>query len=401
MELKVNNGITEPIGFKTAGVWAGLKKSKKDVCVIFSETPAATAAVFTLNKVVAAPVIIDKQQLEKNRYFSAIVSNSGSANACTGEKGMKDGWDTIEYTAKKLNIKTEQVLVCSTGVIGKNIDMEKLMDGIDQCTKNLTKENHTDAAESIMTTDTYSKEVSLKINVDGYEISFGGMAKGSGMIKPNMATMLGYITTDARISPEHLQEVLNKAVNKSFNRISVDNDTSTNDTVIVMANGMSKAPLIEKGSKNFDIFYEAFEKICLALAKMIVKDGEGATKLIEVNVIGAVSSEKALKIARAIADSYLVKTAIHGEDANWGRIVSAAGYSGVDIAPEKMSLKFNDLVILEPGFKAVFSEEEAKKVLSKKEIKIQLDLHEGVSKESIWTTDLSKEYIAINANYRS
>jgi glutamate N-acetyltransferase / amino-acid N-acetyltransferase len=401
MELTANYGITEPIGFKTAGVWAGLKKARKDVCVIYSETPAATAGVFTKNKVVAAPVIIDKQQLSKNKYFSAIVVNSGSANACTGEQGMKDGWDTIDFTAKLLNIKPEEVLVCSTGVIGKNLLMDNLFKGISECVKNLSKENHMDAAESIMTTDTFSKELSLKINIDGKEVTFGAMGKGSGMIKPNMATMLGYITTDANIDPELLQESLYRAVNKSFNRISVDNDTSTNDTVFLMANGMSNSAKILKGTKNYDIFYQGLEKICIDLAKTIVKDGEGATKFVEVNVINAATEDKAMLVARAIADSYLVKTAIHGEDANWGRVVAAAGYSGADIQPEKIRLKYNELPILEPGYKVVFSEEDAKKVLAQKEIKIQVDLQEGTEQVSIYTTDLSKDYVAINANYRS
>jgi glutamate N-acetyltransferase / amino-acid N-acetyltransferase len=401
MELEINNGITEPIGFKAAGVWAGIKKNKKDVCIIYSETPATVAAVFTTNKVAAAPVLIDKKQIEKNKYFRAIVTNSGSANACTGEPGMKDGWETIDYLSKALNIKPEEVLICSTGVIGKMLPMDKLKNGIDECVKNLAKENHKDAAESIMTTDTFSKEVSLKINIDGKEVSFGGMAKGSGMIKPNMATMLGYITTDAKIEPQILQNSLIKAVNKSFNRISVDNDTSTNDTILVLANGMSTAKEIKEDSSNYNIFYEALEKICLQLAKMIVTDGEGATKFLEIVVTGAASEEKALVIARAIADSYLVKTAFHGEDANWGRIIAAAGYSGVEVDLEKADLKFDDLAILEPGYKAVFSEEEAKKVLSNRNIKVQLNLNEGSCTEKVYTSDLSKEYVAINANYRS
>jgi glutamate N-acetyltransferase/amino-acid N-acetyltransferase len=401
MEYETNGGITEPAGFKAAGIKAGMKMGKKDMCMIFSEVPAATAGVFTLNQVAAAPVIIDKLQLSRNQYYSAIVVNSGVANACTGEQGMKDGWETISHASKVLNIDEKEILISSTGVIGKNLMMDKIKKGIEICSRNLSKDNHKDAAEAIMTTDTFPKEYSIRTNINGYEIAIGGMAKGSGMIKPNMATMLAYLTSNVNIKPSLLNEALHRAVNKSFNRISVDNDTSTNDTVIIMANGLSGVPVIDKFNESFEIFYIALEKVCITLAKMIVKDGEGAKKFIEVNIKGANSEEEAVKIARSIADSYLVKTAIHGEDANWGRIIAAAGYSGVTFKPEKILLKINDLVILEPEFKQVFSEKDAKETLSQNEIKIQLDLGQGSSEVSIWTCDLSKDYISINANYRS
>jgi len=401
MEIEINGGVTAPNGFKAAGVHGGLKMNKKDVSLIFSEVPAVAAGVFTTNKVAAAPVIIDKEQLAKGNKISAIVCNSGIANACTGEQGIKDGWDTIRFTAEQLNISENSVLISSTGVIGKNLFMDRLMKGISIAVKNLSKDNHTAAAEAIMTTDTFSKEYAVKFSVNDSEIIIGGMAKGSGMIKPNMATMLAFITTDALISKDLLQESLKIVVNKTFNRISVDNDTSTNDMVIVLANGLSRVPEIKKDTEEYGLFLNALEKVCRTLAKMIVKDGEGATKLIEVNIKGAATPEYALKAARAVADSYLVKTAIHGADANWGRIIAAVGYSGIEFNPEKVTLKISGLNILDAGYKVVFSEKEAKEVLMKNEVKIEVDLHDGIYEETIWTSDLSKEYITINASYRS
>ena len=401
MEIEINGGVTAPNGFKAAGVHGGLKMNKKDVSLIFSEVPAVAAGVFTTNKVAAAPVIIDKEQLAKGNKISAIVCNSGIANACTGEQGIKDGWDTIRFTAEQLNISENSVLISSTGVIGKNLFMDRLMKGISIAVKNLSKDNHTAAAEAIMTTDTFSKEYAVKFSVNDSEIIIGGMAKGSGMIKPNMATMLAFITTDALISKDLLQESLKIVVNKTFNRISVDNDTSTNDMVIVLANGLSRVPEIKKDTEEYGLFLNALEKVCRTLAKMIVKDGEGATKLIEVNIKGAATPEYALKAARAVADSYLVKTAIYGADANWGRIIAAVGYSGIEFNPEKVTLKISGLNILEAGYKVVFSEKEAKEVLMKNEVKIEVNLHDGVYEETIWTSDLSKEYITINASYRS
>jgi glutamate N-acetyltransferase/amino-acid N-acetyltransferase len=401
MEIEINGGVTAPNGFKAAGVHGGLKMNKKDVSLIFSEVPAVAAGVFTTNKVAAAPVVIDKEQLAKGNKISAIVCNSGIANACTGEQGLKDGWDTIRFTAEQLNIGEDSVLISSTGVIGKNLFMDRLMKGISIAVKNLSKDNHTAAAEAIMTTDTFSKEYAVKFSINDSEIIIGGMAKGSGMIKPNMATMLAFITTDALISKDLLQESLKIVVNKTFNRISVDNDTSTNDMVIVLANGLSRVPEIKKDTEEYGLFLNALEKVCKTLAKMIVKDGEGATKLIEVNIKGAVTPEYALKAARAVADSYLVKTAIHGADANWGRIIAAVGYSGIEFNPEKVTLKISGLNILDAGYKVVFSEKEAKEALMKNEVKIEVDLHDGVYEETIWTSDLSKEYITINASYRS
>ena len=401
MEIEINGGVTAPNGFKAAGVHGGLKMNKKDVSLIFSEVPAVAAGVFTTNKVAAAPVVIDKEQLAKGNKISAIVCNSGIANACTGEQGLKDGWDTIRFTAEQLNISEDSVLISSTGVIGKNLFMDRLMKGISIAVKNLSKDNHTAAAEAIMTTDTFSKEYAVKFSINDSEIIIGGMAKGSGMIKPNMATMLAFITTDALISKDLLQESLKIVVNKTFNRISVDNDTSTNDMVIVLANGLSRVPEIKKDTEEYGLFLNALEKVCKTLAKMIVKDGEGATKLIEVNIKGAVTPEYALKAARAVADSYLVKTAIHGADANWGRIIAAVGYSGIEFNPEKVTLKISGLNILDADYKVVFSEKEAKEALMKNEVKIEVDLHDGVYEETIWTSDLSKEYITINASYRS
>ena len=401
MDQEINGGVTAPIGFKAAGVHGGIKMNKKDVAIIFSETLASAAGMFTLNKIAAAPVIIDKEQLLKNGKYSAIVCNSGIANACTGEQGMKDGYETIRIVSEQLNIAKDEVLIASTGVIGKKLFMEKLSKGISIAVKTLSKENHTAAAEAIMTTDTFSKEYAIKFKCVNEDITIGGMAKGSGMIKPNMATMLAFITTDASISNELLKEALSIAVNKSFNRISVDNDTSTNDMVLILANGRSRSPELKKDSEEYYLFLEMLIKVCKALAKMVVKDGEGATKLIEVNVKNASKPEYALKAARAIADSYLVKTAIHGADANWGRIIAAVGYSDIEFIPEKITLKINGIQILDEGYNVIFNEKDAKKVLMRKEIKIEVDLQNGEHEETIWTSDLSKEYITINASYRS
>lgn len=395
-------GVTAPRGFQAAGVFCGVKKVKKDLAIIYSAVPAVGAAVFTTNKVVAAPVIVDRLQFAKSARKRAIVINSGNANACTGERGLNDAWAMVRKTAATVGVPEDEVLVSSTGVIGQYLPVEKILDGITVAAAQMNEEGSGNAAEAIMTTDTFAKETAVQVDIEGSMVTIGGIAKGSGMIAPNMATMLAFVTTDARISPEALQLFLRKAADRSFNRISVDGDTSTNDMVVILANGMAgNQPITWIDQPAGVAFYGALEHLLVKLSKMIVVDGEGATKFVEINVIGAASEQVAVQAARSIANSSLVKTAIHGEDANWGRILAAIGYSGITFDPAAVEISFGHLPILRQNYLIEFSEAEAKKILSQKEITITVDLHQGEASGSFWTCDLSKEYVAINANYRT
>jgi glutamate N-acetyltransferase/amino-acid N-acetyltransferase len=399
-QMKVmKGGITAALGFKAAGVHCGLKQpGKKDLCLVVSDCPAVAAGMFTQNQLTAAPVIFDQEQLQKSSSFRAIVVNARVANACTGERGLRDCQATAEKAAAVLSIKPEEVFVASTGVIGRFLPMDKICAGIEAAAKQLAKDHHLDAAEAIMTTDTRSKEYAVEVETANGAFRVGGMAKGSGMIKPNMATLLGFITTDVQISRELLHKALQQAVEGSFNRISVDNDTSTNDTVLVLANGKAGVEIVQ-ASSNYGLFCDALNAVCMQLAKMLVKDGEGTTKLIEIQVHNAASPEEALTGARAIADSYLVKTAMYGEDPNWGRITAALGYSGIKLIPDNITVTINDLPILERKFNIVFDPVEAKKALGKDEIVIKVDLGVGTYSTTFWTSDLSHGYVDINAKY--
>ena len=395
-------GITGPKGFHAAGVHCGIKKVKKDLALVYSSEPARVAGIFTMNKVPAAPVIVDRLQLTKSSSFRAILVNSGNANACTGERGLNDAWSMADLTAAALDIRRGEVLVSSTGVIGQYLPMDSLAAGITEAVSMLDVDGHTAAAEAIMTTDKFPKELALRVDLDGVQVTIGGMAKGSGMIAPNMATMLAFITTDADISTELLQSSLKEAADHSFNRISVDGDTSTNDMVLIMANGMAgNRKLVDSEDPCYKAFYEALEYLLVRLSKMIVMDGEGATKFVEVYVTGAATEEAAVQAGKAVANSNLVKTAINGEDANWGRILAAVGYSGVEFDPADVEIFFDDVPILRKQYSIDFSEEAAKRVLKQREIKITVDLHQGEASASFWTCDLSKDYVAINANYRT
>ncbi len=394
-------GITSPKGFTSAGIYCGIRKAKKDLALIVSEVPAAVAGVFTLNKTQAAPIIVDKKQLQRSKIASAVLINSGNANACTGERGLTDAWQMVKVTAESLNIPEEQVFVSSTGVIGQYLPMDKITDGIQEIAKQLSVEGRADAAEAIMTTDTYSKEVAVRFTLGNTTVTIGGMAKGSGMIAPNMATMLGFITTDAALPQGLLEKALKSANNKSFNRITVDGDMSTNDMVLIMSNGMAGNKPIKDHSEEYGLFCSALEYVLIKLAKMIARDGEGATKLIEINVIGASSEQESVKASAAIANSNLVKTAIHGADANWGRIMAAVGYSGIDFDPEQVEINFNDLPILGRNYTILLNEEKAKAVLQEENIVITVNLNQGSHEARFWTCDLTKEYVHINASYRS
>jgi glutamate N-acetyltransferase/amino-acid N-acetyltransferase len=308
----------------------------------------------------------------------------------------------VRAAAHAAECREDEVLVSSTGVIGQYLPMDRIREGIYESSLMLGTEGHTPAAEAIMTTDTFSKEYCAAATIGGVEVSVGGMAKGSGMIAPNMATMLAFITTDAKVSREFLASSLRRAVDRSFNRISVDGDTSTNDMVLILANGEAgNAELTDESDPAGIIFYETLEHVLTKLSKMIVMDGEGATKFIEIHVGGARDEGSAVKIAKTVANSNLVKTAIHGEDANWGRILAAVGNSGVDFDPAAVTISFGDVPILRPNYVITFSEQEAKQVLQQKEIRITIDLRQGSSSATFWTCDLSKEYVAINANYRT
>jgi len=394
-------GITAAKGFVAGGLYCGIRKAKKDIAIVKSITPAVTAGVFTLNKVTAAPLLADKQQLQKSNLCSAVVVNSGNANACTGGQGMKDAWTMIDLTAEALRLPREQVMVSSTGVIGQYLPMEKVSEGIRELSTKLSIDGNKDAAEAIMTTDLFSKECAVKFTCGSSTVTLGGMAKGSGMIAPNMATMLAFVTTDAAITHPALQKALNTANGRSFNCISVDGDMSTNDMLLVLANGSAKNKEIQQDTPEFKQFLYALEYVLIKLAKMIVRDGEGATKFVEIKVQGARNEKEAAQAARSVANSNLVKTAIHGADANWGRILAAVGYSGIEFNPANVSISFNDLPVFKPNYEIVLDEVKAKEALSQKDITILIDLHQGSAKALFWTCDLSKEYVNINASYRS
>ncbi len=394
-------GITAPLGFRAAGMYCGIRKIKKDIAMIVSDVPATVAGVFTLNKTQAAPVLVDKIQLKQSPVCSAIVVNSGNANACTGERGLNDAWEMVRSTAVALNVPEGRVMVSSTGVIGQYMPMEKVAPAINELARKLSKDGNADTAEAIMTTDTFPKEAAVKFTLGGKTITIGGVAKGSGMIAPNMATMLAFVTTDIALDQALLTKALQGANNRSFNRISVDGDMSTNDMVLVLANGMARNAKVTDHSEEYQLFAAALEYVLIKLAKMIAKDGEGATKLIEIMVKGARSEEEAAQAARAVANSNLVKTAIHGADANWGRILCAVGYSGIDFNPDNTEISFGELPVLRRNYEIVLDEEKAKEMLVKDNVQIVVNLNQGNQFARFWTCDLTKEYVHINASYRS
>ena len=395
-----NGSVTSASGFEAAGIFCGIKKKKKDLALIYSHTLCNAAGTFTLNKVKAAPLLISQELIKNKSKVKAVVINSGNANACTGDDGLKDAKFSQYYCASSLGINPSEVLISSTGVIGQKLPMGKLLSGIDEIVPLLSANGGLDAAEAILTTDKKTKSFAVKVELENGEVTIGAICKGSGMIMPNMATMLAFITTDANIEQTLLQQMLVSSVNISFNKISVDGDTSTNDMVILMANGVSKIN-IEDNSENKKLFREALDAICIAMSKSIISDGEGATKLVEINVTGAHSKEDANLVGKAVANSPLVKTALNGEDANWGRIMSAAGNSGADLDPAKMTISFDSLPVVLPGYKIVLNEEAAKEILSKQEIQININLNGGTESTTWWTCDFSAEYIRINADYRT
>ncbi|MFA3783685.1 bifunctional glutamate N-acetyltransferase/amino-acid acetyltransferase ArgJ [Melioribacteraceae bacterium 4301-Me] len=397
----INEGsVTSPKGFKAAGIFCGIKKRKKDLALIVSDKLCNAAAVYTLNKVKAAPLLVSKEITDKDIQVKAVLINSGNANACTGEDGFMDAKFTQEYCADKLNVSPENVLISSTGVIGVKLPVQKVISGIDQIINVLSEKGGIDAAEAIMTTDTKIKSFAVKVRLSNGETTIGAICKGSGMIMPNMATMLAFITTDAQIQKPLLKKLLVNSVNISFNKISVDGETSTNDMVVLLSNGLSGVEVIE-GSSDEKLFQKALNAISIEMAKSIVADGEGATKLITINVTGADTQEDADLVGKSLANSNLLKTALYGNDANWGRIMSAAGMSGANFDPAKVSISFDDHEVLLPHFQVMLNEEIAYKILSKKEYSINVNLNGGDFSSTWWTCDFSEEYVKINANYRT
>ncbi|MET1177624.1 bifunctional ornithine acetyltransferase/N-acetylglutamate synthase [Peribacillus simplex] len=393
--------ILMPQGFKAAGVHAGLRYSKKDVGIIFTDVPASAAAVYTQNVVQAAPINVTKDSIAVNGKLHGIVVNSACANACTGEQGLKDANEMRKLAAQKFGLKDHSFAVASTGVIGEFMEMEKVKKGIES----LQPENTPEAAEAfgtaILTTDIVTKSCGYETIIDGKTVKMGGAAKGSGMIHPNMATMLGFITTDAVIEPDDLQQALSSITNDTFNQITVDGDCSTNDMVLVLANGEANNEPLTPDHPEWSIFLELLKQTSENLAKQIAKDGEGATKLIEVNVHGMPAKQDSQMMAKTIVGSNLVKTAAFGADANWGRIIAAMGRSGVEFNPDQTTIVFGDIVVLNDGEPVMFSEEEAKVYLENESIIINVYLKDGNESGTAWGCDLTYDYVKINGSYRS
>ena len=392
-------GVAYPLGFKAAGVRAGIKKSGNlDVALIHTEKTATVAGVFTKNLVAAAPVRVSKIVVGTGSAH-AIVANAGCANACTGEQGLRDAEKMASIAAEELGCHQNDVIVASTGVIGVNLPMDKMEVGIKSAAKELSREGSVNAGNAIITTDTYSKTCATEIELGGKEVRFGAIAKGSGMIMPNMATMLCFITTDAAIDQKLLQEALSEIVEVTFNMVTVDGDTSTNDMVIVLANGAAENPKITEKNSDYEKFYLKLKEICTELAKRIAADGEGATKFLTINVHGAESFADAKKIGMSVANSPLVKTAFFGEDPNWGRTICAVGYSGVKIAPEKTVIKFGGVPVYAHSVGVKFDEDALKKIMAERDIVIDIELGLGEVDATVWTCDLSFQYVKINADY--
>ena len=407
MEI-ITGGVTAAKGFMAAGVEAGIKyQNRKDMAMVYSKTPCRAAGVFTTNVVKAAPVLWDKEVVESEWEAQAIVVNSGIANACTGKLGYEYCRETAGAAADALEISPQSVLICSTGVIGMQLPMEKMTEGVRMLAKAIKpgEEAGTDAAKAIMTTDTRNKQVAVKVTIGGKEVTIGGMCKGSGMIHPNMCTMLAFVTTDVNISKKLLQEALSADVQDTFNMVSVDGDTSTNDTVLLLANGLAGNPEITEENEDYKIFKEALFEVNKTQAMHIAGDGEGATALFEVTIQGAESKEQAVTLAKSVITSSLTKAAIFGHDANWGRILCAMGYSGAKFDPENVDLYFESaagkLQIITKGVAVDYSEEEATKILSEPKVTATADIHMGEATATAWGCDLTYDYVKINADYRS
>lgn len=401
MIKKDTQGVTFAKGFTAAGVKAGIKKSGNlDVAVIYTKTQAVVAGTFTQNKVAAAPVYVSKEVVATGTAH-AIVANAGCANACTGQQGLDDAHKMAQIAADELGVNADDVIVGSTGVIGVNLPMDKLEAGIKDAVANLSADGSGNAGRAIITTDTHSKSVTCEFELSGKTVRMGAIAKGSGMIRPNMATMLCYITTDIAIDQALLQKAVSGCVEKSFNMISVDGDMSTNDMVIVLANGEANNAKITEENSDYQIFFDKLMMLCTELAKQIAADGEGASKFLTINVKGAKSFADAKTVGMAIANSPLVKTAFFGEDPNWGRVICAVGYSGADMVPEKTVVKFGGITIFANGTGATYDEKALAHVMKEKDIVIDIELNMGQEDATVWSCDLSYEYVKINGEYHT
>jgi len=400
MIKKDTQGVTFAKGFTAAGVKAGIKKSGNlDVAVIYTKTQAVVGT-FTQNKVAAAPVYVSKEVVATGTAH-AIVANAGCANACTGQQGLDDAHKMAQIAADELGVNADDVIVGSTGVIGVNLPMDKLEAGIKDAVANLSADGSGNAGRAIITTDTHSKSVTCEFELSGKTVRMGAIAKGSGMIRPNMATMLCYITTDIAIDQALLQKAVSGCVEKSFNMISVDGDMSTNDMVIVLANGEANNAKITEENADYQIFFDKLMMLCTELAKQIAADGEGASKFLTINVKGAKSFADAKTVGMAIANSPLVKTAFFGEDPNWGRVICAVGYSGADMVPEKTVVKFGGITIFANGTGATYDEKALAHVMKEKDIVIDIELNMGQEDATVWSCDLSYEYVKINGEYHT
>lgn len=406
MILLSNQGVTAPKGFLASGIHCGLKKNnlKLDLALIYSEVQANAAGVYTKNKVKGAPIYITKEHLS-NKKAQAIIINSGNANTCNGNDGLVKAKRMAELQGKALRLKTSDILVASTGVIGVPLNIDAIKDGIPMLSERLSKKGYEDAAAAIMTTDTYKKQLAFEFKIKDKVITVGAMAKGSGMIEPNMGTMLSFITTDLNISGEMLSEALKESTKISYNRVSVDGDTSTNDMVLILANGLASNKEITEKNDDYYTFINVLNTLNITLSKMIAKDGEGATKLIECIVSNCKSEKDAEALSKSVINSPLVKTAIFGSDANWGRVLCALGYSGVNINPDKVNLSFKSSVgeveVCKDGMPLPFDEVKAKEILLKDEIQILISMNSGKYSSKAWGCDLSYDYVKINGDYRS
>lgn len=405
---KIEGGVTAAKGFEAASAAAGIKyQGRDDMALVYSETPCRAAGTFTTNIVKAAPVKWDQKIVTESAYAQAVIVNSGIANACTGAEGYGYCEETAQEAAKTFGIPKDAVLVASTGVIGMQLPIERLKKGITLLkeAKGTGTENGTAAAKAIMTTDTVHKEIAVQVELGGKTVTVGGMCKGSGMIHPNMCTMLAFVTTDAAISKEMLQKAVSADVKDTFNMISVDGDTSTNDTLLVLANGLAGNPEITEENEDYAAFAAALNEVNTFLAKKMAGDGEGATALLEVKIVGAESKEQAVTLSKSVVTSSLVKAAVYGHDANWGRILCAMGYSGAAFDPEKVDLFFESaagrIQIIENGVAVNYSEDEATRILSEPEVTAIADVKMGSASATAWGCDLTYDYVKINADYRS
>lgn len=395
------NNIASPIGYRAAGIHCGIKHKKNDLALLVSDVPANAAGVYTTNAVQAAPLLVTKEAIAATGKMQAIIVNSGNANACTGKQGFLDAQTMQQMTADKLGIAPHLVGVASTGVIGEKMPMDCVKNGIPKLEPVAGLKGSIDFSQSILTTDTVSKNTAYRVDIDGKTVTIAGTAKGSGMIHPNMATMLGFVTTDAAIEADHLHAALTSVVDRTFNSITVDGDTSTNDMVVVMANGMAQNDTLSPTHPDWAVFVQTLLHVCEDLGKMIAKDGEGATKLIEVEVSGAISDKEARAIAKTVVGSPLVKTAVFGCDANWGRILAAVGYSGATLDPGAIHIQIGNTTVVEDGEPSPFSEDELIEYLNQPEIKLKVNVHQGDGHGLAWGCDLTYDYVQINASYRT